>query len=95
MKTKKQFVVVAYDIQNTKNRAKISKLLEQYGMRINLSVFEIMVTAKQLSEIQKKLNETINPKTDTIAIYPICLKCYCKINRMPNWTKIPGQIITI
>jgi CRISPR-associated protein Cas2 len=43
----KIFCIVAYDVEDNRQRDKIAKLLEKYGIRINLSVFECMFTDTQ------------------------------------------------
>ena len=47
-RTRKALVVVAYDIVSDKRRNKMVKFLEQYGKRINYSVFECLVLKSQL-----------------------------------------------
>jgi CRISPR-associated protein Cas2 len=42
-RAKRLFCVIAYDIQDDRKRAKVSKLLEKHGYRINFSVFECML----------------------------------------------------
>lgn len=37
----KQFIVVAYDISDDKRRQKIAKILLNYGVRSNYSVFDV------------------------------------------------------
>lgn len=36
-----KIIIVAYDIANNKTRTRFSKFLEQYGVRVQFSVFEI------------------------------------------------------
>ncbi len=74
----KQLYLIAYDISQNKARNKAADLLAQYGERINLSVFECMLTQKQKDQIIDQLEAMINPKTDSIRIYFICNQCYSK-----------------
>ena len=74
----KQLYLIAYDISKNKIRNKVADLLTQYGERINLSVFECMLTVKQKEKIIDELDKLINPKTDSIRIYFICSLCYSK-----------------
>ncbi len=74
----KQLYLIAYDISKNRTRNKIADLLAQYGERINLSVFECLLTAKQKEHIIEELHKLINPKTDSIRIYFICSACYSK-----------------
>lgn len=95
MKAKKLFVVVAYDISNTRKRTKISKMLEQYGVRINRSVFECMFTKDQFAKIKIELMAKINPKTDVLVFYVLCINCYTKLERFPEQKAITDQIVTV
>ncbi len=70
--------LVAYDISNNKRRKKLAEKLENYGVRINLSVFECTFTPAQLKEITKFIKNNINRKTDTVKIYYLSQKCYTK-----------------
>ena len=59
-------VVIAYDVDTTsaagaKRLRKVARLCEQYGIRVQNSVFEVLVDAAQLSALKTKL--------DSIRIY--------------------------
>jgi CRISPR-associated protein Cas2 len=95
MKAKKLFVVVAYDISNTRKRTKVSKILEQYGVRINRSVFECMFTKDQFDRIKKELKAKINSKTDVLVFYVLCINCYSKLKRFPDQKTNTDQIVTV
>ena len=41
---KKDFWVIAYDIADDCRRSRIVKHIEKYGIRVNYSVFECMLT---------------------------------------------------
>ncbi len=84
VKARKTFCVVAYDISDNKRRLKVVKILEKLGVRINYSVFECMLTRTQLETLQKEIAPLINKKEDTVAYYPICVKCFSKIIYQPT-----------
>jgi CRISPR-associated protein Cas2 len=50
-----QLWVVAYDSPNTKRRRKLAKLLEGYGERLQLSVFECRLQPHQLQRLRQGL----------------------------------------
>lgn len=95
IKAKKLFVVVAYDIRSSGKRTKVSKNLEQYGVRINRSVFECMFTKDQFAKIKKEIKSKINPKTDVLVFYVLCINCYTKVERYPEQKANTDQIVTI
>lgn len=86
MKTRnsKRLIVVAYDISNDRRRAKVVKILEKVGVRVNFSVFECMLTSKQYESLQKDLLQVISLKEDTVVYYPICMDCYSLIVYQPR-----------
>lgn len=84
MKHNKKFYVVVYDIHKDKNRDRISKLLEKYGIRVNYSVFECLFTEKQLTTVQEKALKLIDKHRDSIIYYPICMNCYVGICYQPK-----------
>ena len=67
--------LVTYDIEDNKIRKKISDILEEYGIRVNKSVFEIKVTQTQLKKLLVKLEVL---KEDNIRFYHLCQNCIQK-----------------
>ena len=92
---KKHFYVVAYDIADTKRRMKIVKLLEGLGLRVNLSVFECMLTQKQLKVMCEQFQKIIVTQEDQIIIYPICAECFTQIIYYPNFINNGRQKIIV
>ena len=82
-RAKKTFCVVAYDIKEDRKRARVSKILEKYGIRVNFSVFECMFTYIQLLQVQEKIKKILDKRSDTVIYYPICVNCYTKIIYQP------------
>lgn len=70
----KQFVLVTYDISNDKRRLKIMKALEDYGRRVQYSVFECHLTPKEIKRLKVRLAPLVNPKDwDSIRFYYLCI----------------------
>ena len=86
MKTRsnKRMIVVAYDVSNDRRRAKVVKILEQVGVRVNFSVFECVITEKQYESLRKELLLIISLKEDSVVYYPICMNCYSQIVYQPH-----------
>ena len=82
-RAKKTFCVVAYDIKEDRKRARVSKILEKYGIRVNFSVFECMFTDIQLLQVQEKIKKILDKRSDTVIYYPICVNCYTKVIYQP------------
>jgi len=74
--------VIAYDIADNKRRAKIARLMESMGARVQGSVFEAYLDLKELEELMKKAGRIIEKKNDSLRFYRICEACRGKILTM-------------
>ncbi|CZE46367.1 CRISPR-associated endonuclease Cas2 [Campylobacter geochelonis] len=70
--------IICYDIAQTRRRTRLATLLEAIGTRANKSVFEAKLTAKELEIFIAKAKAIIEPKTDSVLIYPLCFDCMIK-----------------
>lgn len=95
MRAKKNFIVVAYDVADDRRRAKVVKILERIGVRVNFSVFECMLTDSQYRKVKTALEKVICFKEDRIIYYPICVDCYAKIVYQPANTMKYERVVVI
>ena len=70
--------IIAYDIQNDKNRKKLSDILEGIGYRVNFSVFECEINETKLKKLIKDAKPLLNTKTDSLRFYRLCENCVGK-----------------
>jgi CRISPR-associated protein Cas2 len=73
------FVVVTYDITDDKRRVYVSDELENFGARVNFSVFECHLEPESLSELKKRLAEKIESTEDNVRYYILCDACLKKV----------------
>jgi len=75
-------LIVAYDFEDDKKRAKFSRFLEKYGRRIQYSIFEIRNSARVLDnilvEIEEKYKKTFSG-ADSIIVFQTCGACEKKM----------------
>ena len=70
------FFVIAYDIVSDRRRAKLVKLLKDYGgRRVNYSVFECEMKKESFPKLKRGIVEVINRKEDRVLCYEICSAC--------------------
>lgn len=67
-------LVIAYDVDTTNSAGarrlrKVAKLCERNGMRVQSSVFEVLLDSAQLTVLKCELEKIICPETDSIRIY--------------------------
>ena len=60
--------LIGYDIQNDKKRRSVTKILENYGVRWQFSVFFCNFTIAERKKIEEKLNAIIDVKSDSVFI---------------------------
>lgn len=65
------FYVICYDITRDRRRNKVAHILEGYGMRVQKSVFECVLTPEQKEMVQKRINRYIKPEEDQVRFYPM------------------------
>lgn len=68
------FVLVSYDVSTVdkagQNRLRrVAKICLDYGQRVQNSVFECIVDPAQWTEMKARLEEIIEPQTDSLRFY--------------------------
>lgn len=67
-------LVVTYDVDTAdsagqKRLRKVAKICERHGMRVQNSVFEVLVDAAQLVVLKQELGKAIDMKQDSVRFY--------------------------
>lgn len=74
------FYLVAYDIPSDQRRTKVAKILEDFGDRVQYSVFEMeLERVEQLEELCTRLERVIDAHSDSVRIYFLCQGCRAKV----------------
>lgn len=69
------FFIVSYDIVVDRKRSQVSKVLLNYGKRVQKSVFECVITEKEFAEMRGKVEKLMDFDTDSVRYYRICRRC--------------------
>lgn len=77
-------VLITYDVdfsqtQGQKRLRKVAKICEKYGVRVQNSVFEMMVDSSQLTQIKLAISDVIDTEVDSVRIYRLGNKWESKI----------------
>ena len=67
--------VIAYDIVDDRRRTRVSTLLEDYGRRVNYSVFECELAGQEFARLSAELARLIDGRSDHIVVYRLCEGC--------------------
>lgn len=67
-------VVLTYDVNVTdvkgeKRLRKVAKVCEKFGVRVQNSVFELLVDQAQLTTLKAQLQKIIDPSEDSVRFY--------------------------
>jgi len=91
----KHFVVVAYDISDDRRRTRLHDLLEDYGTPAQYSVFECLVTEKQMAQMQRRVHAKIKVTEDSVRYYRLCENCRAKIETTQAAREIQHEVAAI
>ena len=67
--------IVSYDIPDTPRRTKISKILDDFGDRVQYSVFECLLDKALYDKMIRRLEGVVKEDEDSIRIYALCAMC--------------------
>ena len=69
------FYIVSYDIPDTPRRTKVAKILEDFGDRVQYSVFECLLEKGLLGKMISRLEKVVKEEEDSIRVYGLCANC--------------------
>jgi CRISPR-associated protein Cas2 len=72
-------IVVSYDVPNNRRRTRLSHALEDWGVPVQLSVFECLVTGPDVEKLEARLLPLIDADEDSLRIYTLCETCRAKV----------------
>ena len=69
-------VLITYDVSTTTSTGqsrlrRVAKVCQNYGQRVQNSVFECIVDAAQFTELKLKLKDIIDQKEDSLRFYQL------------------------
>lgn len=67
--------LIAYDIRNPDRLRKLARIAQDYGIRMQKSVFEAELLPSELKDMESRMKKLINPKEDGIKIFRLCQSC--------------------
>jgi CRISPR-associated protein Cas2 len=68
-------MIVAYDIADPRRLAKIAKIMKDYGIRVQKSIFEVSARGGVFNELRRRVEGVIVPEKDGVKYFPVCEKC--------------------
>ena len=86
-----QFIVVCYDIPDDKRRTKLHNALCNFGTPVQYSVFECVVDARGLAQMQASVRKIIKPRLDHVRYYLLCGACRARIQTTRGEIETGGE----
>ena len=74
-------LIVVYDIADDKRRLKLFKTLEGYGIPVQFSVFECVLSDEDFLRMRDKVDRIIDKDEDSVIYYELCLRCCDRVKR--------------
>lgn len=65
-------IIVAYDISDEKRLDKVAKVVKNFGIRVQRSVFECHIDKHHYIRLKKDLSKVIDIQKDHISFYNLC-----------------------
>jgi|YNPNPStandDraft_1061719.scaffolds.fasta_scaffold410426_1 CRISPR-associated protein Cas2 len=75
------FTVIAYDIVDDKRRLRVMKAVENFGDRVQDSVYEVLLERPVFERLRRRIADLIDPQEDTVRYYHLCAACWARIER--------------
>lgn len=66
--------IVCFDVFDKRRLRLVSKTLEDFGTRIQYSVFECYLDKAERQLLENKIDKLINPEADHVRYYQLCPK---------------------
>lgn len=67
--------IVAYDITDHRRLARVAKVCEDYGVRVQYSVFECRLATDTFARFWDDLKKEMDPAQDRLVAYKVCARC--------------------
>ncbi len=83
--------LVAYDISDPSRLRDVARALEDYGRRLQQSVFLCEQDTTDLDTLRTHLLGLIDPEVDQLAVLPICGRCRNALEQHGVEMVLPGS----
>lgn len=84
-------LIVAYDIANPKRLQRIAKIMKDYGLRVQKSIFEVDVNERQFAVMKWRVEAEMELTEDGVKYFPLCGRCCDTVVTYGQGIKIEEQ----
>jgi len=68
-------MVVAYDIANPRRLNRVARVVKDYGIRVQKSIFEVNIENRLFDEMKSRIENEMELSEDGVKYFPLCEKC--------------------
>jgi len=68
-------MVIAYDIAHPRRLNRISRIMKDYGMRVQKSIFIADLDALQFAQMRNRVEHAMELAEDAVKYFPLCDRC--------------------
>lgn len=68
-------MIVAYDIAHPRRLNRVAKIMKDYGIRVQKSVFEVDVNPRLFTEMRARIEVELDFTEDGVKYFPLCKAC--------------------
>lgn len=76
------YVIVSYDIPDDRRRTRLHKVLKDYGIWVQYSLFECRIREQELVRMRDRIASVIKADEDRVSLYRICADCLKRVERI-------------
>ena len=85
------FVLVAYDIADNKRLQRIAKIMEDYGDRVQYSVFEMEVDRSTFRQMRQRTENVLEEDEDGVKYFFLCERCAGRVEVLGQDAEKAGE----
>jgi CRISPR-associated protein Cas2 len=75
-------IVAVYDIADPRRLRRVARIMEDYGLRVQLSVFEVNLPYRSFCEMRNRVENTILSEEDGVKYFHLCNSCKARAERI-------------
>lgn len=68
-------LIIAYDIAHPRRLQRVAKIMKDYGLRVQNSIFEVDVDPADFRKLRARTEAVLEPLEDGVKYFPLCGRC--------------------
>ncbi len=68
-------MLITYDIANSRRLQRVAKVMLDYGIRVQRSIFEAELSLPQFRELRGRAEAEMDFQEDGVKYFPLCKQC--------------------